>query len=411
MNKSIISILLIIVIGGSIAAFVFYIKARTPKYKWEPEYSKKSEQPYGLKSFYKFLKEQNKDIKSIGSSELYLLDTSNTHSNFIVVDSYIYLDSINISYLLNYIKKGNNVFISTNESPIYLLEQILPGADSIYEYDQYERNMIDVNFSSSQLPYPEKIRFKHQYLKKVTPFNWSGYSSSYFDDTFSRQNVIPISYINDSIVNCFSISHGKGTLIIHSNPIVFTNFYMIQKNGFKNTNNIFSYLNNGTIYWNEFDFSKLENEGSGDGNPLKFLFSHYTLRTGWYVFLISIFMFILFRSKREQRIIPIIYKNKNTSIEFAKAIGSLYFQKNAHHNIANELYTIFLADIRTRYNMVTAEKKEELIEQISSRTEIKKEIIVDLFKLFSDVKYNVNAKSKDLIKLYQALENFNNIKK
>jgi predicted site-specific integrase-resolvase len=61
--------------------------------------------------------------------------------------------------------------------------------------------------------------------------------------------------------------------------------------------------------------------------------------------------------------------------------------------------------------MVTAEKKEELIEQISSRTEINKEVIVDLFKLFSDVKYNVNAKSKDLVKLYQALENFNNIKK
>lgn len=411
MNKSVITILFVILIGGGIAAFVFYIKARTPKYKWEPEYYKKSEQPYGLKSFYKLLKDQNNDIKSVGSSELYLLDTSDTNSNFIAIDSYIDLDSINISYLLDYIKKGNRVFISTNESPIYLLEQILPDADSIYEYDQYESNMIDVNFTSSQLPYPEKIRFQHQYLKKVAPINWSGYSSGYFDNTFSPQNVIPISYINDSIVNCFSISYGKGTLVIHTNPIVFTNFYMIQKNGFRNTNNIFSYLNNGPIYWNELDYNKDENEGNNDGNPLKFLFSHYTLRTGWYVFLISIFMFILFRSKREQRIIPIIYKNKNTSIEFAKAIGSLYFQKNAHHNIANELYNIFLADIRTRYNMVTAEKKEELMEQISSRTEIKKEVIVDLFKLFSDVKYNVNAKSKDLIKLYQALENFNNIKK
>jgi len=411
MNKNIITILLVILVGGGITAFVFYVKARTPKYKWETEFSKKSEQPYGLKSFYKLLKEQNNDIKSLSSNELNLLDISDTNSNFIAIDSYIDLDSININYLLEYIKNGNKVFISWNESPIYLLERILPAADSIYMYDFFERSIINVNFSSSQLPFPEKINFQHQYLKNITPINWPGYALGYFDKTFSSQNVIPISYINDSIVNCFSISYGKGTLIIHSNPIVFTNIFMIQKNGFKNTNNIFSYLNNGKIYWNEVDFNHQVNDVSSDGNPLKFLFSHYTLRTGWYVFLISIFIFILFRSKREQRIIPIIYKNKNTSIEFAKAIGSLYFQKKAHHNIANELYNIFLADIRTRYNMLTAEKKEELIEQISSRTEINKELIVDLFKLFSDVKYNVNAKSKDLVKLYQALENFNNIKK
>lgn len=411
MNKNITTIILVLLIGGGIAAFVFYIKSITPKYKWETEYSRKSDQPYGLKSFYELLKEQNNEISLVSSRSFDLLDSNETNSNLIAIDTYIELDSINISFLLNYIHKGNKVFISSDESPTYLLERILPDAGSVYGYDEYESSVVNIDFPSSQLPYPEKLKFQHQYLKEIKPRNWPGYYGHYFDEALGNYSAVPISYFNDTIVNCFSISYGKGSLIIHSNPIVFTNYNIIQKNGFKNANNIFSYLNNGPIYWDELQYNRSENNGSYDHNPLKFLFSHYTLKAGWYLFLFSVFIFILFRSKREQRIIPIMYKNKNTSIEYAKAIGSLYYQKKAHHNIASELYNVFLSDIRTRYNVTTSIKENELIEQISNRTEIKKEIVIDLFKLFGDVKYNVNATSKELVKLYQALEDFNNIKK
>lgn len=411
MNKNIITLILVLLIGGGITTFVLYVKERTPKYKWEPEYSKKSNQPYGLKCFYDALKEQHHDITSVSNYSYDELDFNKTNSNLIVIDSYVEFDSLNISYLLEYIRLGNKAFISTDEAPTYLLETILPTSGTIYGYDQYESKSININYASSNLPYPGKLNFQHQYLKKVTPRNWFGYYPSYFEKTLSGSRVVPISYFNDSIINCFYISYGKGALIIHSTPLVFTNYNMIQKIGFKNANNIFSYLNNGPIYWNEYQFLNDNNSDATENNPLKFLFSHYTLRTGWYVFLLSVLVFILFRSKREQRIIPVIYKNKNTSIEYAKAIGSLYYQKKSHHNIGNELYNIFLSDIRTRYNIATSTNKNELIEQICNRTEIRKENIEELFKLFSDVRHNVNATSKELVVLYQALENFNNIKK
>ncbi|MBI3519404.1 MAG: DUF4350 domain-containing protein [Bacteroidetes bacterium] len=398
-------------IGACIAAFVMYIQARTPKYKWEPEYSKKSEQPYGLKYFYEMLKDQKKEITSIDGESFDLLDTTKTNSNLIAIDSYIEYDSLNISFLLDYIRRGNKAFISSEEAPTYLLERILSSSVTIYGYDKFSGKTITVNYTSSQLPYPGKIRFQNQYLKAVVSRDWPGYDQSYFNQSIKNQNVVPISYINDTIINCFYISYGKGALIIHSNPILLTNYHLIQKEGFKNTNNLFSYLNNGSIYWSEYQVFQNNNEEGAEKNPLKFLFSHYTLKTAWYVFLFSVFLFIVFRSKREQRIIPVIYKNKNTSIEYAKAIGSLYYQKKSHHNIATELYLIFLSDIRTRYNIATSVKESELIDKISDRAEIKKEVVLDLFKLFSDVKNDVNATSKELIKLYQALENFNHLKK
>ena len=410
MTKNSIIILVVVLVGVGIFAFVMYVKSHTPKFKWEPDYLKKSEQPYGLKCFYDLLKTQNTNINSISTDAFYLLDTNETNGNLIIIDSYVGLDSLNSAYLLDYVYKGNKVFIATDEAPLELFKRFLPSTDSAV-YDKYESSAITIKFTSSELPYPETMLFHHQYYKNDASTHWSGYFKNYFDTRISPYNIVPISYFNDTIINCFYATYGKGKLVVHTNPILFANYNIIQKNGFKNARNIFSYLNNGPVHWHEFQYPQYQNNGSYENNPLKFLFSHYTLRTGWYVLIASILIFILFRSKREQRIIPVIYKNKNTSIEYAKAIGSLYYQKKSHHYLGIELYTIFLSEIRTRYNIITSAKESDLIEQISKKAEVKKEILIDLFASFDDVRHDVNSTSKQLIKLYQAIGNFNKIKK
>jgi hypothetical protein len=395
-----------------IGVFVFYIQGHTPKYKWDSEYSRKSEQPYGLKYLYDLLKE--KKLNFVSNQSFDLLDTNVSNTNLIAIDSELELDSANTLFLLAYVKNGNKAFISTDAVPKTLLKSSLSMSlnDSIDEYDFYESDSIKVNYFSSDIPHPEYLKFHYQYLKKVTKRNWSGYKPFYFNSVLRNDSVVPISFFNDSVVNCFYVQYGKGGFIFHSDPILFTNYNMIQTSGFKNANNVFSYLNNGPIYWSEYDnFSELDNGHGYGSNPLKFLFSHYTLKAGWYLFLFSIFIYVLFRSKREQRIIPVLFKNKNSSIDFAKDIGSLYYQKKAHHNIATEMYNMFLSDIRTRYNIITFREQKDLIEQVVERTEINREIVLDLFKKFNEVKHDTNAKPKELVELYKALENFNKIKK
>jgi hypothetical protein len=398
------------VIVLAIVALVYWMKGHAPKYKWYTEYNKKSDQPYGLKNFYDLLK----DDREISTNEgmILLLDTSQRNTNFVFVNSYLEIDSTEAAELIEYVSKGNTAFISIDEAPMDLLARFVPRTDSIYPFDTYEGKSINVNFDSKDLPYKKPIEFEHKFLKDVTPIYWAGYSKRYFEEKLKGFDFVPISSFNDTVVNCFYVKEGKGKIIIHTGPIVFTNYFMVQKKGLHHANNIFSYLNNGPVIWHEPASITNFNGGAGDqNNPLKFLFSHYTLKAGWYLFLISILIFLIFRAKREQRIIPVVYKNKNTSIEYAKGIGSLYYQKKSHYNIGNELYMIFLADIRSRYNIATSKNEKELIDQICVRTEVKKEIITDLFQAFSDVKYNVNAKAQELVKLYQAIENFNNLKK
>jgi hypothetical protein len=411
-NKNIANGIVVLLIAAAIGAFVFYIQGHTPKYRWQQEYLRKSEQPYGLKYMYDLLKD--KQLSFISNQSFNLLDTNASNTNLIAIDYDIELDSANTLFLLSYVKNGNKAFISTEDVPKTLLRCALslPLSDSVKEYTVYEADSIKVNYFSSDIPYPENLRFQYQYLKKITKRNWSGYKRYYLDSVLRNDTVTPVSFFNDTVVNCFYVQYGKGAFIFHSEPILFTNYNMIRKSGFKNANNVFSYLNEGAIYWNEYDNYHEPDNGHGYGsNPLKFLFSHYTLKAGWYLFLFSIFIYILFRSKREQRIIPVLYKNKNSSIDFAKDIGSLYYQKKAHHNIATEMYNMFLSDIRTRYNIITFREQKDLIEQVIARTEVDREVVLDLFKKFNEVKHDPNAKPKELVELYKALENFNKIKK
>lgn len=397
------------VIVLAIVALVWWMKGHAPKYKWYVDYNKKNDQPYGLKSFYDLLNEDRE--LSLMEGSLGYIDTSKRNTNFVVVDSYFEIDSAEVTNLFDYVSKGNTAFICVEQAPMALLARFVPVSDSIYGFDTYELNSIHVNFHPKVLSYKKPLEFEHKFLKEITPIYWAGYSERYYEEKLKGFDFVPISSFNDTVLNCFYVQEGKGKVILHTDPLVFTNYFMVQKKGLYHANNIFSYLNNGPVIWYEPGNLSNFNGGRDQGNPLKFLFSHYTLKAGWYLFLISILIFLIFRAKREQRIIPVIYKNKNTSIEYAKGIGSLYYQKKSHFNIGNELYTIFLADIRSRYNIITSKNEKELIEQICIRTEVKKDIVTDLFEAFSDVKYNVNATAKELVKLYKAIENFNNLKK
>jgi len=163
MSRNTISLLLVLLIGGGITAFVLYIKAHTPKYKWNTDYSKKSDQPYGLKYFYELINEQQVPVHLVSHESYESLDTCKINSNLVAIDGYIEFDSLNINHLLNYVEKGSRAFISTEDAPTYLLQRILPLSGTIYGYDQFEKKEIDVKYTSSVLPYSEKLKFKHQF--------------------------------------------------------------------------------------------------------------------------------------------------------------------------------------------------------------------------------------------------------
>lgn len=412
MNRNLTLILFSVFVVGSFVAYIYYKKNYFPKYDWTVEYKKKSNQPYGLKLFYTTVKNQKSNVTLLNNQSYNLLDTNLINSNFIIVGDDFWVDSIDTPHLLKYVEKGNRLFIASNICPLEVIRNFVPIGDSIYGYKEQRDSLVSVSFSKDNaVPYFKKMSFHYQELKDTAVRFWSIYKMQYFKDTLANYNFVPFSVLNDSNINAFYIPHGKGKIIVQANPILFTNYYMIQENGFKHANNFLSQLHQGPIYWYDSGNMKTNFSENKMANPLKFLFSHTYLKWAWFLFLITILLFLIFRSKREQRIIPLMPINTNASIEFAKAIGTLYFQNKGHNHIANEMYTIFLSDIRSRYNISTDVAETELVDQLAIRSEINKAILYHLFKKFKDIRFNSKADTNDLISLYNAVENYHKKRK
>lgn len=408
MNRNLAPILFIILIVGGIAAFIYYKKNYFPKYSWAADYKKNSDQPYGLKLFYTAVKNQEQKTTVIFNQSYDKLDTNQSNSNFIFVGNDFYVDSVMAFRILKYVEKGNRVLISSNYCPFEIVRNFVPIGDTIAGFDEVRDSIVSIEFTQDKVPFPAKTNFHFQFLKDTVAYSWNVYRKSYFKDTLAYYHFVPLSFLNDSNLNAFTIRHGKGEIIIHSNPILFTNYYMIRQNGFEHANNILSQLHSGPTYWDDPNSIHNESNNSSDesNNPLKFLFSHPSLKWAWYLLLFTILLYLVFRSKREQRIIPLMPVNTNASIEYTKAIGTLYFQNKGYSQIANEMYIIFLSDIRSMYNLSTDMPEAELTEQLSMRSGVNRNLLYQLFKQFKYVRTNTDPKEDDLINLYDAIDNY-----
>lgn len=395
-----------------IAVFIFFRKSYVPKYSWYENYSKSSEQPYGLKLFYAVVKGQKSPVTILYNRNYHLLDTNQKNSNLIYVGFEYGVDSTDAESLLKFVEKGNRVFVASSVVPLKILREFVPAGDSIYGCSNIHDSVIYLTYANKKLPFSSRMRFQYQNFKDTVATYWSVYDQTYFKKMHDIFGFEPFSFVNDTTINAFYIQHGKGRFYFHTNPVLFTNYYLAQQKGYAHTVNMLSQLHNGPIYWDEPDSYKPGTDSdSPRRSPLKFLFSHLYLRWAWYLLLITILLYLVFRSKREQRIIPLMPLNVNSTIEYVKAIGTLYFKSNEQRYIANEMYIVFLSDIRSRYNLATNIPEPQLIDQLAIRSGINNRIIENLFKKFKRVRSEPGVGGDDLVELYNAIENYNKKRK
>ena len=396
-------------------AIFFYIRFKkdyAARYNWTANYKRTNDQPYGTKLFYSFLKERKEGSKLITNQDYSVLDTSLRNTNFICMSTEFECDSVAAMHLLRYAEKGNKVFLAVDVSPTELLRYFVPRGDSIMGFVTRRDSVVKLYFPDD-LPYPGKIDLHYKVLKDTIGYNWGFYSHKYFRDTLSNWGFVSFSHFADSAVNSFYIDHGKGRIVVHANPILFTNYYFVRRSGFRHANNMLSQLDTGTVYWDEpsNNYSGQGNHQGDANNPLTFLFSDHRLRWAWYLFISTVILYLVFRSKREQRIIPLMPVNSNSSIEYTRAIGTLYFQSKGHHHIASEMYHVFLAEVRSRYFITTDIPEDQLIDQLSQRSGIEKTFLFHLFKQFSNLRNNEDASGDELIGLYNTIDSYHKKRK
>lgn len=381
--------------------------SRQGNFIWEEFYRENGNQPYDIGVFYELLQATNNKTEVLTNNFRPKLRDGGGSSNFIQFGERINLDTQKIEALKNYVARGNNAFLISKVSPSLLLSFLYDDFSDTYYYTS-SAETVEVKFKEHDQTY----KFAYQYNNEFKEYAWASLLKGELRSDSASQ-PIDLAYLGDNRVTYFQVRFGEGSFYFHTNPMMFTNYQMQKEDAFEHAQKVFKNLNAGKIYWDKSYLYRQLDEETPDrqgASVLKLFFTHESLKWGWFVFLIAALLFILFRSKREQRIIPIMPVNRNESIEFAKNVGNLYFKTGTHGNIALEMYNIFLHDIRQQYQIDTNRNKEELIALLYKKSGLKLERIEALFEKFK-LRFSEFGKSQELIELYNELEHFYKNKK
>ena len=308
---------------------IIYFDATKPKpIDWNPTYAVKDKIPLGMYVFDKEIGNffKNRKIEKISTSpyeyfyykynEDTLVNTYNVKGTFLSISNYNDIDDQSISELCNFVSHGNSAFISSKIIPNSLLDSLKLKMDSEHKIKDTVLSWV-ANKNLGNQKYKFAAGVGDNYFSKIDTLNTTVLGYQKGDST--RVNFLKVPWVN-------------GNFYLHLQPAAFTNYYLLKNNNANYAQKILSYIPKGNIFWH----IKNQNGAIISDSPLRFIFSKEQLSWAWYLAIFSLLLFIIFNAKRKQRIVPIINPLRNTTVDFTKTIGNLYYQEGNHDDIINK---------------------------------------------------------------------------
>ncbi len=337
--------------------------------------------------------------------------------NFLGTDHFTKIPVHPFEFLSDSIYKQNSTYFFINDNiPIDLqlytkLQQYLEDGNTVFASGKFFGNtLLDSLKIKTETSYALTEDVIHPVLfgapkpKYLPHFKKKTYTTVF--KSFDTLKTKALGYFKNekaplSQINFIKIKQGAGTLYLHTLPEAFSNYYMLTDNQ-NYAANCLSYTKNDFYYWDTYIKSGRKEVSS----PLRFVLSQVSLRWAYYLFAIGLLLFVLFKGKREQRIIPIVTPLKNTSIEFTQTIGDLYLQHQDYSNIIHKKITYFLEKVRSDYYLDTSNLDATFITKLAHKSTNTTEKTEALIQLIKNYRQNPVNSEVALIKLNKAIEEF-----
>ncbi|OIQ17296.1 MAG: hypothetical protein BM557_08780 [Flavobacterium sp. MedPE-SWcel] len=394
MNKQLtLYIVLLIIVTGIIIG----IDSSKPKpIDWTPSYDIKEKSPLGLFIFNeeaeRLFKGQKIEKFNITPYEFfdakfdYDAKKYNADGTFIAISKTNEIDPESIEELMYFAEHGNTVFLSMERFPYTLLDTLKIELESHH----YIQDTLLLSINNSTVSKPKKYIFK-----EATGLNYFSSIDTLTTAVLGHQFLFEKEY-----TNYISVPFGDGKFLLHTQPVAFSNFYLLKENNHEYAEKALGYIPEKTIYWNT---GSLNNERIS-GSPLRFILDQPALNSAFLLALLIIVIFIIFNAKRKQRIIPEIAPLKNTTVDFTKTIGNLYYQEGNHHTIIEKKIIYLLEKIRSEYLIDTYSLDDIFIEKLHLKTGNTVEDIQKTVHLIKKHRHQFESTEADVIEINKAIE-------
>ncbi|MBI5916114.1 MAG: DUF4350 domain-containing protein [Bacteroidetes bacterium] len=403
-GAAILLLVLVLLLFGSSGKYV----------SWWEHYRPDSKDPYGTYLVRNLLETYHpgQDFEVLEDSLGGKLDSG----SFVFIGSYFFIDSAGLDELLRFVERGNRALIAAPYIPEQLLDSLGQGQclnsstyeDSIYltETKFYlEDTLATLNFQHPGLQDEKGYPYRFLFFNAPQNYEWNYLPPRFFCDY--QAVFASLGQINGEHTNFAKATCGRGEFYLHTTPLAFTNLHLIGERGLDYAGKVFSHLPAGKIYWDEREPGLANPSGSArQPSPLKYILSQPPLAWVWYLLLGLAVLYLIFRAKRRQRVIPVLEHNSNTSLEFIGTIGRLFFIQNNHKQLAQQKMRLFLNFVRERYHVPTKELNEAFAKNLATRSDVPEDVVSRILLLHRNIDNSGFLSENTLVDFHRQVERF-----
>lgn len=167
---------------------------------------------------------------------------------------------------------------------------------------------------------------------------------------------------------------GRGWLIVSSSPKLFSNFGVLDPQLSPLVHRFMSCFRGMPVVRTEaYAGADL---GMQQSDPtLSYLLGQKPLRTAVYMAVALLLLFMATTARRQQRAIPVMQPPQNHSLDFARLIGTLYYERKDHADLMRKKFGHMAETLRTELgiDIATATDDERAMPLLASRTGLPQE--------------------------------------
>ena len=433
-------IIFVAALTGFLVIYLLLFYSPDKRYNWSEDYKLDKERPYGTWLVTELLQHYSPDkkFKILDEPLDHSLNKAETPSNYVFIGQEIYLEQIYTDSMLAYVAKGNNAFIFTEGLP-WILQEMLMGIEGDQLDNQMQESTIDEStteylnenntyyfdtiFTEISDPHLDPINpYRFIYRSRFGTNNKTWYHvdknnlESLGAETLGRYFGINSELDTLGGINYYKVKYGNGAFYFHTQPLQFTNLQLLDTNSLDYTNTVFSYLNQGPVYWDEYNwiFSRptpktwtyLPYYAQNGESPLKLILNSPSLKWGWYLLLFFILLFILFEGKRKQAIIAVLPDKQNSTLTHIKSLTNLYYRQDEHFPIAQKMFENFLWHLTSELRIDTSKPSNKLIAEVAIKSGTDKDDVEAIFDLWNKIAQWKSAKSQVFLEFYKKIDAF-----
>lgn len=341
---------------GLLVVFFTALEVATPQpVDWSRSFSRLHRTPYGAKLVYESLGELFPKVVSVYEPVAQALQRRNTTDattlpvNHVYVNTHYALDGFSTDKLLSLVEAGDNLLIAADRIQGHLADTL--GVTTYQRLGAMSRDTTELRFSGD-------ARIAEGVFRLAL-----GHSGAYFG-TYDEARCRVLAVDGGSRPVLLDMAWGRGRIVLCTAPLALTNFHLLKDRNATLMAAILSTLPELPLHWDEF-YKVGRSEAT---TPLRFVLMQPPLSWAWYITLALIAMFLVFRTRREQRPIPVIKPPVNASREMLHTIGRLYWQRADHAALAKRIVAHLKDDLRTHTYLKRFAYDEATIAHLAAKT-------------------------------------------